>query len=55
MNNHAPSGPSHVDAQTPKRIPYHTPVLQVHGSLGRLTQGGGLTGTEGTSGMVGMA
>ena len=54
MKNHAPSGPSPADSQTPKGIPYHTPVLQVHGSLSRLTQGGAVTGTEGGSGMVGM-
>jgi len=45
------TSPITTDAHTPVRIPYHSPVLRLHGSLGHLTHGQGSLGGDGGSGM----
>jgi len=49
-----PEAPVKASQEAPSRSPYHTPVLRLHGSLRRLTQGGAGTSFEGASGMLGM-
>jgi len=54
MNDPTPEVAVKVAEQAPLRSPYHTPVLRLHGSLSRLTQGGAGSRFEGSSGMIGM-
>ena len=46
------TSPVTTDAHTPVRIPYHSPVLRLHGALARLTQAIGSRNGDAGQGMM---